>query len=122
MYEVCIESTMQLFLQTGILLFNVFLTTPGTYEFQDDSSYILDIISITTSISSLLWGLSSFKINVTQKEQSNYDKFVLMVRSSVDIIGRYDHFIINSLFITYLHLSHKSVFNSYIYQSESEIK
>ena len=92
MYEVCIESTMQLFLQTGIVLFKVFLTTPGTYEFLDDSSYYLDIISITTSIFSLLWGLSSFKINVTQKEQRIFDKFVLMVRSSVDIIARYDHF------------------------------
>ena len=96
MYEVCIESTMQLFLQTGILLFKVFLTTPGTYEFQDDSSYNWDIISITTSMSSLLWGLSSFTINVIQKEQSNNDKFVLMVSSSLDIIARYAHFTLNS--------------------------
>ena len=88
MYEVCVESTMQLLLQFGILSFKLFLTEAGSYDFLDDSSYFVDIISIVTSILSILWGLSSFKINVTQIEPKILDKFVLMVRSSVDIIAR----------------------------------
>ena len=88
LYEVCVESTLQLFLQSGIILFKIFLTTPGTYEFMDDSSYYLDIISITTSTFTIIWGLSSYKINVTQIEPKILDKLVLMVRSSVDIIAR----------------------------------
>ena len=91
LYEVCVESTLQLFLQFGIILFKIFLTFPGSYEFLDESSYYLDIISITTSTFAIIWGLSSYKINVTQTEQKICDKFVLMVRSSVDIIARLKH-------------------------------
>ena len=79
---------MQLFLQYGILSFKIFLTEAGSYDFLDDSSYIIDIMSITTSTLSILWGLSSFKINVTQIEQKILDKLFLMIRSYVDIIAR----------------------------------
>ena len=92
MYEVCLESTLQLFLQSGVLLFQLFYTEPGTYEFQKEKSYVLDLVSIGTSAISLLYGLSSFKINVTQIEPKALDKIVLMFRSSVDIIARYGNF------------------------------
>ena len=89
MYEVCVESTMQLFLQSGILLFKVFYTEPATHDFMVKSSYVLDIVSITTSGTTMLWGLSSYKINVTQTEPKLSDKFILMFRSYVDIMARY---------------------------------
>ncbi len=92
MYEVCLESTLQLFLQSGVLLFQLFYTEPETYEFQKEKSYVLDLVSITTSVMSILYGLSSFKINVTQIEPKSLDKIVLMFRSSVDIIARYGSF------------------------------
>ena len=88
MYEVCVESTMQLFLQSGILLFKVYYTEPATHDFMDESSYGWDIVSITTSGTTMLWGLSSFKINVTQAEPKLSHKFILMFRSYVDIIAR----------------------------------
>ena len=92
MYEVCIESLLQLFLQSGVLLFQLFYTEPGTYDFMNENSYILDLVSISTSGISLVYGLSSLKINVTQIEPKPLDKIVLMFRSSVDIIARYGNF------------------------------
>ena len=88
MYEVCIESTLQLFLQSGVLLFQLFYTEPGSYDFMNEKSYVMDLVSITTSITTMLYGLASFKINVTQIEPKPLDKIVLMIRSSVDIIAR----------------------------------
>ncbi len=87
-YEVCVESTMQLFLQSGILLFKVYYTEPAKHDFMDESSYVLTIFSITTSGTTMLWGLSSYKINVTQAEPKLSDKFILMLRSYMDIIAR----------------------------------
>ena len=101
MYEVCLESTLQLFLQSGVLLFQLFYTEPGTYEFQKEKSYVLDLVSITTSVMSILYGLSSFKINVTQAKPNFSDKLVLMIRSSFDIIPRLNLF---NLFIIFFEM------------------
>ncbi len=83
---------MQLVLQSGVLFFQLFYTEPGTYDYMNENSYILDLVSISTSGISLVYGLSSFKINVIRNEPKPLDKIVLMIRSSVDIIARYGHF------------------------------
>ncbi len=49
-----------------------------------------------TSTFTIIWGISSYKINVTQTEQKICDKFVLMVRSSVDIVARLKHLTLNA--------------------------
>ncbi len=87
-YEISIESTLQIILQTGVLLFQLFSIEPLSYDFLDEKGYTTDIISITTSFVSIMWGLSSYKINVSMKEPKIFDKVILMVRSSVEIIAR----------------------------------
>ncbi len=93
MYEICIESTMQIILQTGVFLFQLFSSDPMSIDILDKKDHTTEIISITTSFISILWGLSSYKINVIQTEPKFLDKFLLMVRSSVDIIARSDNVI-----------------------------
>ena len=88
MYEISIEATLQIILQTAILLFKLFNNEPSTLEFLHDQDYTMQIISITTSFVSILYGLCSYKINVIQQEQKLKDKFVLMIRNSADIIAR----------------------------------
>ena len=85
------EAILQFFLQTGVLLYKLFYTAPSEFEFMKEDDYTMELVSITTSFISILWGLSSFKINVTQTEPKFLDKLVLMVRSSVDIIARSDY-------------------------------
>ena len=90
MYEISTEATLQFFLQSGVLLYKLFYTAPSQFEFMKEDDYTVELVSITTSFISILWGLSSYKINVTQREPKFLDKLVLMVRSSVDIIARSD--------------------------------
>ena len=70
---------MQIILQTGILLFQLFSSDPMSLDFMANKDYTIEIISITTSLISILWGLSSYKINVSQKEPKFFDKLVLIV-------------------------------------------
>ena len=84
---------MQIILQTGVFSFQLFSSDPMSIDFMLNKDYTIEIISITTSLISILWGLSSYKINVSQTEPKFFDKFVLMVRNSVDIIARSGLFI-----------------------------
>ncbi len=91
-YEISIEATFQFFLQSGVLLYEMFYTNPSEFDFMLRKDHTLEIVSIFTSFLSIMWGLSSFKINVTQAEPKFLDKLVLMLRSSVDIIARLNSF------------------------------
>ena len=88
MYEICIESTLQFFLQTGVLLYKNFYSSPSEFDFMKSNDHTVEIVSISTSFLSIMWGLSSLKINVTQAKPNFSDKLVLMIRSSFDIIPR----------------------------------
>ena len=69
-------------------MFQLYSSEPLSIDYSEQKDYTLEIRSITTSYLSILWGLSSYKINVSQREPKLLDKFVLMVRSSVDITVR----------------------------------
>ncbi len=100
MYEISIESTTQLLLQISVIVFEVVTTDPryitDSYhhniieeipepiQFEDR---LTEIISIATSLVAINYGLSSYKVNQTSKP-SMLIKLNLMVRNSLDVIGR----------------------------------
>ncbi len=82
------ESPLQFLLQSGVILFKLFSSEPYKVDQIDIEDHTMEVLSITTSFLTIIFGFSAFKTNMIQKEPKFLHKLKLAIRSTVDVIPR----------------------------------